>query len=558
MTTFGKIKKWFKITRPNKKIMFWNMFLTFVCSGIMVVQAYPSAYVITSITSGDYNAAFMWLSINFALTALFYILWHIYYKLDYKQQKYVTENLSAQINEKVEKASSKTLNGHSIQKLILVLTANISTLSLYADKMCYMPSYILRAIISTIIVCTHNIYIGLIMFGLLILLYFWWIFLGNRSHKLTEKVNKQRDQLGEKLIDVISGRRISKTFVTEEERKKEFIDQAIKVGNTYHKRGTLSEVRNYWTYIACYGIITLLTIFMVNLTKSNIMSLTIYLVLAPYLIDIIDQAVAGYELFYELQAVDVCRARVETILNMPTEDFFNFSGSNVDDLVGNLILSNVSYVSDDAEIGSLRPTSLELEQNKITLIKGPRNCGKRAIFYMLRRGIKPTTGTITMDGINIYDFDKDVYVHNFAYVTNTPYFYNQSIMENLKYSGASKRQVIKVCKQIGIHSLIMKLPEDYETNPVRDSEYFSQYLLFMLGLARAICTESEWLAIYEFPVSMTKLQQKYLLETLEDIKKEHGIIVFSASDTVLPICDKLITVTSGSVRNLKKRGGQNE
>ena len=558
MTTFGKIKKWYNVTKPNRKYLFGNMLISFICSAIMIVQAFPSAYVITSITSGDYGGAMMWLSINFALTVLFYVLWHIYYKIDYKQGQYITENLSRQINEKVERASSKSLNEHSIQKLILILTANISSLSLYSDKMAYMPSYIGRAILSTIIVCTYNIYIGLIMFGLLILLYFWWVFLSNRSHKLTDKVNKQRDKMGEKLIDVISGRTISKNFATEELRKKEYIDSVIKVGNTYHKRGTLSEIRNYWTYIGCYGIITLLTIFMVNLTEANVLSLTVYLVLAPYLIDIIDQAVSGYELFYELQAVDVCRARVETVLNMPTEDFSNFSGSNVDDLVGNLVMSNISYVSDDAELGSLRPTTLEFEQNKITVVKGPRNCGKRSIFYMLRRGIKPTTGTITMDGINIYDFDKDVYVHNFAYVTNTPYFYNQSIMDNLQYSGASKRQVIKVCKQLGIHSLIMKLPGDYDTNPVKEAGYFSQYLLFMLGLARAVCTESEWLAIYEFPISMTKLQQKYLLETLEELKKEHGIIVFCSSDFVTPICDKLITVTSGSARNLNKRGGDNE
>ena len=383
-------------------------------------------------------------------------------------------------------------------------------------------------------------------------MYFWVIFLSLKSKKFTDASNFERDKMGEMLTDSVTNRELTKQLVSENIKKEDYLKQVNKVWQAYNRRGLLTEVRSYWTYVVLYGIVTVLTILLVNLTKSASIPLAVYLVLAPYLIAIIDQAKAGYELFYELQAADVCRLRLETILNMKTSDFSAYAQNTTDKLLGSLVFSNVSFAQTDDETGNLRPTNLEISPNKITLFKGTKKCGKRAIFYMLRRNIKPTTGTITMDGINIYDFEKSTYVHNFNYVTMRPYFYNTSILENMSYVGANKKQVVSVCKKLGIHALIENLEDGYETNPIKNANLMSQYLLFMLGLARAVLSKSEWIAIYEYPTSLTKLQQKNLQETLISLKKDCSILIFSASDHFAGICDNMYEVTSGSVRKLQR------
>jgi len=445
------------------------------------------------------------------------------------------------------------LKEHSVQKLILLLSANISTLDLYTDKIAYMTSYIFRAILSTIIVMTYSWYIGLAMIALMIIMYFWILFLSLKSIKHTNASNTERDAMGEMLADTISGRTIAKTFVSEEQKKKDYLAQVDRVWSAYNRRGMLTGVRSYWTYVACYGIVTILTILLVNLTKSNALSLSVYLILAPYLIDIIDQTKAGYELIYELQAADVCRQRVETILNMKTADLASYAQNTTDKLTGNLVFSNVSYAQEqNDDTGNLRPANITIAPHNITLFKGSKNCGKRALFYLLRRSIKPTTGTITMDGINIYDFEKNTYVHNFNYVTRKPYFYNASIIENLSYVGANKKQIVSVCKKLGIHHLIEALEDGYDTNLSKNADKMSQYLLFMIGLARAILSKSEWIAIYEVPTTLTKLQQKYLAETIENLKKQHSVLIFSVSEYLSNICDNMYEVTSGSIRKLQR------
>lgn len=553
MTTFTKIKKWYQVTKPHKGYLSGMIILSFLASVVQIIQAFPTAYVITSITNSDYNGACIWLTIGIALTALFYILWHFYYIVQAKQSEYTIKNLSAQINQKVENAKSSSLKEHSMQKLILLLSANISTLDLYSDKIAYMSSYIFRALLSTIIVFSYSWYIGLAMLGVLFVLYFWVLFLSTKSKKFTDASNFERDAMGEKLSDSVENRELTRQLVSESSKKEDYLKQVNKVWQAYNRRGLLTEVRSYWTYVALYGIVTILTIVLVNITKSAVIPLAVYLVLAPYLIDIIDQAKAGYELIYELQAADVCRLRLETVLNMKTNDLSSFANNTTDNLLGSLVLTNVSYAQEAGDdTGSLRPSNIELLPHKITLFKGSKNCGKRAIFYMLRRSIRPTTGTITMDGINIYDFEKKTYVHNFNYATSKPYFYNASIIENLSYVGAGKKQIISVCKKLGIHSLIENLEDGYDTNLAKNTETISQYLLFMIGLARAVLSKSEWIGIYEFPTSLTKLQQKNLQDSLVELKGEHSIIIFSAGDAFADICDDFYEVTSGSVRKLQR------
>ena len=70
---------------------------------------------------------------------------------------------------------------------------------------------------------------------------------------------------------------------------------------------------------------------------------------------------------------------------------------------------------------------------------------------MLRRAVRPDEGTITFDTINIYDFDVETYKHNISYVTNKPYFFNDSIFENLKYVESNKKKIYETCKKVGIY-----------------------------------------------------------------------------------------------------------
>ena len=558
MSTFKKIKDWYKLTKPHKGYMA-GLFLTSLAScGISIVQAIPNANVITSLTNMDYDGAVLWLLISLACTLIYYLSWHLNYKFFYLQNKHGVVQLSTQLFNKISSATDEGLSQNSVEKIMMVFTSNIASVVKFTDYISYEGCYLIRSFVTIFIVMYYNWTMGLIMLAVVVLLYFWYVFLGKKVLKHTTNVFAQRDHLGEQLTDIVDGRAPTEKLNLKDTNKEQYLAQVKKIVKSYKSRGTVNTVRKYWTYAVLYIIVTALTIWLAVLTDANKLTLTLYLIIAPYLINIIDQAKAGYEVLYELERTEVARMRIQTVLNMPNRDIVTYSNNTTDNLTKNLVLSNISYI--DTQVGAYRSGNLsiinmEIERNTITLIKGIKNCGKRSLFHMLRRTITPATGTITMDGINIYDFDRKTYKHNFSYVTSKPYFYSESILENLQYVNPSKNKIFKVCKQLEIHQSILNLPNGYDTNIFKEHEHFSPYLLFMIGLARAILRKAEWLCVYEFPISLTKKQQDKIKSLLCDLKAQHSIIIFSASETVQDICDNYYTIAAGHVRKLNKVEG---
>ena len=555
MSTFRKIKEWYKLARPHKGYM-CGMFLTALIMNCMpIIQAIPNARVITSLTTLNYTNAVIWLLLSLACVFIYYLSRHLNYKFYYLQKKYIVVNLDTQLYNKISSASDFVLHSHSVEKIMLVTTSNLSSIDNFTDHLTLKSCYIIRAFITIIIVACYNLLMGGILLAVTILLYFWYVYLGKLAQKHTQNVATNREKLGEKITDVVEGRMPAKHLNLKDLNKKQYLSQVDKIVASYKDRGLVNVTRKYWTYAVLYVITTALTVWLAVLTHANALSLSVYLIIAPYFISVIDQAKNGYEMLYELEVADVARMRIQTILNMPSSDIINFSNNTTDKLTNNLVFSNVTYVDTNLganKTGTLNKTNFEIEPNTITLIKGATNCGKRSLFYMLRRVISPTTGTITMDGINIYDFNKNTYKHNLSYATSKPYFYSESIIENLQYVCPSKNKIIKVCKQLDIHKHILLLPNEYDTNLVKEKEIISPYLLFMLGLARAVLSNSEWICIYEFPLSLTAKQQNIIKEHLLKLKATHSIIIFSAGDSMQDICDNYYTITSGHVRKLNK------
>ena len=190
----------------------------------------------------------------------------------------------------------------------------------------------------------------------------------------------------------------------------------------------------------------------------------------------------------------------------------------------------------------LNKFNLKLAKNSSTLIYGTHKCGKRSIFYMLNRSIKPSSGTITIDNINIYDFSKETYKHNLAVASSKEYFYNDTIMNNMLLSGASKKTIYNVCKQFDLHCKIVKTKNSYNSNLTKEKDLLSAFDTYLLGIARAICTNSEIIVLYEFPHGLTSEQKERLQKILKQISADHTLIIFAYNDWAKCVCKNVYKV----------------
>ena len=65
---------------------------------------------------------------------------------------------------------------------------------------------------------------------------------------------------------------------------------------------------------------------------------------------------------------------------------------------------------------------------------GPSGCGKSTIVQLLLRFYVPEEGSITIDGIDIRDFDLNYLRSQFGVVSQEPSLFNASFRENIRYN----------------------------------------------------------------------------------------------------------------------------
>ncbi len=197
-----------------------------------------------------------------------------------------------------------------------------------------------------------------------------------------------------------------------------------------------------------------------------------------------------------------------------------------------LILNNISFVA---------------KPHQITAIVGQTGVGKTTIFNLLLRLYKVDSGKILIDKLNIYEYSKDVYYSNISIVNQKTFIFDMSIRANLSLIDSNKKRQIDACKRVGIHDFIMSLPNGYNTILKEDAYNISGGQKQLLSLARALLTTSEIILLDEVTSSLDPNTTNKIIKLLEDLKKDHTLIIIAHNKELMKAADNLIVLKKGKV-----------
>jgi len=109
--------------------------------------------------------------------------------------------------------------------------------------------------------------------------------------------------------------------------------------------------------------------------------------------------------------------------------------------------------------------SLEVAANTTVALVGPSGGGKSTAIALIERFYDPTSGRVTLDGIDI----KDINVHHLrdhiGLVSQEPTLFATSIAGNIAYGcpGASQEQIEAAARMANAHDFIKSFPDGYDT-----------------------------------------------------------------------------------------------
>jgi ATP-binding cassette subfamily B protein len=217
-----------------------------------------------------------------------------------------------------------------------------------------------------------------------------------------------------------------------------------------------------------------------------------------------------------------------------------------DEIKGEVVLENVTFgYNPDKTI--LKNISLYAKKGQKIAFVGSTGAGKTTITNLLNRFYDIKEGTITIDGINIKDLDREFLRKNIAMVLQDTHLFSGTIMENIRYGrlDATDEEVIAAAKTASAHSFITRLENGYNTVINGDGANLSQGQRQLLNIARAALSKAPILVLDEATSSVDTRTEKHI---------ERGMDRLMSDRTTFVIAHRLSTVRNANAIMVLEKG----
>lgn len=539
--------EWKKLARPNKWEIFWTIFFVLLAQVfVLVIIPIFSANLTTDMSNLNYTHA-IWMAVAVLVA---YAAKNFAWLGNYLVYPNLIRTTYARINNefinKTLKAKSANFDNVSKERILNTIHTDVLTVADFGDKITTALGRFIMTIVSTIIIFLSSVYAGVIVVVADIIDFIIFSWFNKKRQVYVKKLRAINDKQYEKFSEIVDKRDAIADLGQERKMRKEYnelVDQYIK---DLRKRTIWDNIKeNHYQTIYRF-LIFIATVVCIFLVSNGSMTVAVYFTIIAYVTDGITATKDMYTISTYFNEVNVATQRVNAVLDFVDRDEVEIGKNSFKDILGSISFSKVTYKKDDEGNPALRKFDCLIKENETTLLLGSKNCGKRTIFNLLRRKIKPNSGKVLIDGVDVYAYTTSAYRNIFSYVSTQPVFFKGSIMKNLTIHEKNQKVVHEVCKELGIYSYITSLPKKFNTN-ITEIPFEKQYLL---ALARSILTTSQILVLYEFPSNLSDKERENVKKLLRSMQGRRTILIFSAREYCSDIADKIINIENGDIKNV--------
>lgn len=506
---------------------------------------YMASKVVEYATMGDYQAT-LTSSLIFFIVSLIYVACHHYNYVSYDKNSIFTHNkLQELILNKISSYDENFTKNISTSYIVNTGFNDVGNVMKIPDELFDSITKFVSIVITLIILINVNIYIGIVTL-ILNLLYLWLLGknIDKRDYYLTGQ-RKHQDSISNLMGQVLDGNKEVKTFNMKEDIH-EYLKKYKKLWRKdyFKKRKYSDNVYVLVPLILGCGKILVYFILIGLILDGKYDIATLILVIGYY--ENIENEIEEFKERVDAISENSTRVdRIYTILNYKTKNMISFGNTDNDNIKGKIEFRNVSFTYEKQEI--MKNVSFKIKPQSFTAIVGKSGSGKSTIFRLLLRLYKANKGSILLDDVNIYDYTQEVYSTNVSIVTQKPFIFDMSIRENFNLVDSNKERQIEACKRVGIHDYIMSLKDGYNTKLVSDGENISSGQKQLIALARTLLSNSEVLLFDEVTSSLDIQTSKQVMKVLNDLKKDHTILMITHKPQLMKMADDIIVIDHGKL-----------
>lgn len=193
--------------------------------------------------------------------------------------------------------------------------------------------------------------------------------------------------------------------------------------------------------------------------------------------------------------------------------------------------------------------SAHIQAGQRVAIVGPTGAGKTTIVKLLMRFYDIDSGSIKVDGLDIYDFTRNELRSMFGMVLQDTWLYNASIMDNIRYGNfdATDEQVIEAAKAAHCHDFIHALPDGYNMVLNEEASNISQGQKQLFTIARVFLANPKILILDEATSSVDTRTEILIQKAMERLMSNRTSFVIAHRLSTIRDSDIIFMLKDGNI-----------
>ena len=424
-----------------------------------------------------------------------------------------------------------------------------------------------------------NIYLTLIVLGMVVLMIFCARYLGGNSSKYFVKQQEDISKVNGYIEEMMSGQKVVKVFNYEEESKEKFDELNEELCDSSTQANIYANV--LMPCIANIGNLGYVFVAIIGgmLSVNNILSIGSIAAFLQYIkaftnpvsqvsqqMNSVIMALAGAERIFAL--IDEEKESDEgyvTLVNAKMEN-----GKLVESkertglwawkhphhngkvtytkLCGHVEFENVNFGYTPNKM-VLHNITLEANEGQKVSFVGATGAGKTTITNLINRFYDIQDGKIRYDGINIQKIKKQDLRKSLGMVLQDTSLFTGTVKDNIRYANlnASDEDVVKAAKLANADHFIKNLPNGYDTVISGSGEGLSQGQRQLLSIARAALYNPPVLILDEATSSIDTRTEQIVQKGMDELMKGRTVFVIAHRLSTIRNSELIMVLDNGRI-----------
>ncbi|MFV2093747.1 MAG: type I secretion system permease/ATPase, partial [Hyphomicrobiales bacterium] len=244
--------------------------------------------------------------------------------------------------------------------------------------------------------------------------------------------------------------------------------------------------------------------------------------------------------------------RVAAILSEPVP---NTSQLNLPRPAGDLGVEKLVATAPGENVPIIKGISFGSKAGEVLGIVGPSAAGKSTLARLLVGVWPPSSGHVRLDGADVSTWNHTELGKHIGYLSQEAELFDGTVSENIsRFGEAESQSVIEAAKLAGVHDLVLRLPDGYDTRIGAGGTVLSGGQRQRIGLARAVYGVPSFVVLDEPNANLDKDGELALQATIQELRRRGtSVVVIAHRSALVRIADRILVLNEGKIEHFGLR-----